>query len=267
MAKLNILPVPTFARLGVNYAERDITAFGRKDIAVPDGAEQHIIQNISSDIETNVAVGSGAKLKLVQVFDGRTRCAAILRTVLADNAEFELIQLYLGGDTVSEAVTELNGYKAAFTADIGYNIGNGGGLDLNIVSVHHGRRSTSDITAGGVLRENAVKTFKGTIDFKTGAAGAVGNEKEDVILMSGDVCNKTVPVILCAEEDVVGNHGATIGRIDESHIFYMKSRGIPEEKIYELITRSKLARVIGKIGDEQEEKRICSALGWGDELE
>ena len=109
---------------------------------------------------------------------------------------------------------------------------------------------------------NGIQTSKGTIDFRNGSAGAKGSEKEDVILMNEEVVNKTVPVILCDEEDVEGSHGATIGRIDEQHIYYMQSRGIPEEKIYELITRARLLKIIGKIGDEQTEKRIHNTLGW-----
>ena len=264
MSGLNILPLPTFARLGVNFVERD-AAFETEKISVPAGTERQIIQFVETDSETSVTVAENAKLKLVQVFTGR--CASVLKTAVADNAQFGLIQLYLGGDTVSEIITGLNGYKSSFAASIGYDLGAGGALDLNLVVNHYGRKSTSEITANGVLRGNAQKTFKGTIDFKNGASGSKGSEKEDVILLDESVVNKTVPVILCAEEDVEGSHGATIGRIDEKHIYYMRSRGIPEDKIYEMITRARLTRIIGRIGDEEAKKRIYRILGWGDEDE
>lgn len=262
--RLNVLPVPTFARLGVNYTERE-AVFEKEIISLPENAERQIIRFVETDGEISVSVAENAKLKLVQVFTGNR--AAKLKAAVADNARFELIQLYLGGDTVSEIITELNGYKAAFAADIGYDLGTGDALDLNLVVNHYGRKTNSDITANGVLRGNARKTFKGTIDFKNGASGSKGSEKEDVILLDGTVVNKTVPVILCAEEDVDGSHGATIGRIDEQHIYYMRSRGIPEEKIYELITRARLTRIIKKIDDEEAKKRIYSVLGWGDDDE
>ena len=38
-------------------------------------------------------------------------------------------------------------------------------------------------------------------------------------MLGEDVENKTVPVILCSEENVVGNHGATIGELDEDTLF------------------------------------------------
>lgn len=262
--KLNILPVPTFARLGVNYIERDVS-FETENIAVPENAERQIIQFVETNAGTSVTVGDNAVSKLVQVFAGDR--AASLKVTVGDNARFELIQLYLGGDTVSEIVTELKGHRASFTANIGYDLGAGDALDLNLVVDHYGRKSTSEITVNGVLRGNARKTFKGTIDFKNGAAGAKGSEKEDVILLDETVVNKTVPVILCAEEDVEGSHGASVGRIDEQHIYYMRSRGIPEDKIYELITRARLMRIIRMIGDERTEKLIAGKLGRGDDDE
>lgn len=265
MTKLNILPVPTFSRLGVNYAEREVGKLKTETAAVPDNKEQQIIQFMDTDAEFAVTVGKNARLKLVQIFTGD--CVSKLNSVLEDNSRLELIQLYTGGSNISEIITELNGYKAAFTADIGYDLGGGHSLDINLAANHHGRKSTSEISVNGVLRDNAKKIFKGTIDFRNGSSGAKGSEKEDVILMDETVVNKTVPVILCAEEDVEGSHGATIGRIDENHVYYMRSRGIPEEKIYEMITRSKLAHIIGNIGDKQTENRIYEILGWGDDIE
>ena len=61
--------------------------------------------------------------------------------------------------------------------------------------------------------------------------------------------NQSVPVILCSEEDVVGNHGASIGRPDEGLLFYMETRGIDEETACEMLAQAKSDSVIGKIPD------------------
>ena len=265
--KLTILPVRTFERLGVNDTERDIRRMETENIIVPDSENQVIVQYKETDTETNIVLEQNAGLKLIQIFDRKTQTVSKLKANLAENAKLNLFQLYLGSDTVSEIITELNGENAFFSAEIGYDLKEDDQLDINLIANHHGRKSVSDISVSGVLRENARKIFKGTIDFKHGSVGAAGNEKEDVILLSKNVRNKTVPIILCAEEDVIGNHGATIGRIDERHIFYMKSRGIPEKKAYELIAKSKLMKVIEQIDNEQVKKHIYGSLMWGDYLE
>ncbi len=51
--------------------------------------------------------------------------------------------------------------------------------------------------------------------------------------------NKTIPIILCAEEDVEGSHGATIGELDEETLFYFESRGIDKETAEDIMTRGK----------------------------
>lgn len=101
----------------------------------------------------------------------------------------------------------------------------------------------------GVLREEAYKLFRGTIDFIAGCSTSVGNEQEDVLLLDDTVINKTIPLILCAEEDVVGNHGATIGRLDEALIFYMETRGMQREELYEMMAKARIDALIRKLPD------------------
>lgn len=48
--------------------------------------------------------------------------------------------------------------------------------------------------------------------------------------------NKTVPVILCDEDDVMGNHGATIGHVKPDQRFYLQCRGLSDEALEQLFT-------------------------------
>ena len=122
---------------------------------------------------------------------------------------------------------------------------------MNYVALHEGKKSVSEIRTDGVLNENARKLFRGTIDFKNGAAGAVGNEKEDVLLLDDNVVNQTIPLILCAEEDVEGNHGATIGKLDEDLVFYLESRGMALAEIYRMMAKARIDAVLRFVPDEK----------------
>ena len=143
------------------------------------------------------------------------------------------------------AETTLAGKESDFTAAIGYQVTGENRLDMNYNAVHEGKKTTSSMTANGVLRDHAKKLFRGTIDFKKGAKGAKGDELEDVLLLDDGVQNQTIPLILCAEEDVEGNHGASIGSLDDELIFYLESRGISEEAAYELMAVCKKIPVEG----------------------
>ena len=94
--------------------------------------------------------------------------------------------------------------------------------------------------ANGVLTGTAKKCLRGTIDLIHGAKGAEGNERETVLLASRGVDNKTIPTILCDEDDVAGNHGATIGHVRPEQLFYAACRGLSQEQTEALFLSAKL---------------------------
>ena len=289
--KLNILPVLTYSWLGVNDTQRelddntagvtaldadsitlDVTGSASYEINAAQGKEAFAVMFVkpqrNARLSVQINAQDSAKVKLVQVFEGSAQTVSGVKASLADSAQFELIQLYLGThDAVSETDVKLDGRKSAFKAGLGYLLGGNDKLDINLLADHTGRKTNSEITVKGVMNDSAEKVFKGTIDFKNGSSGAVGAENEDVLLIGEKAVNKTVPLILCAEEDVEGSHGASIGRVDEEHIFYMQSRGIPEDKITELAAQSKISQIVNMIGDEAAAQRINTILGRGKEDE
>ncbi len=284
--KLNILPIPTFSHLGVNFTDRrienaiydnitlqsgstDITKNAQCTLTAENGEHKSVLQYVRADnavlIDTSVKVENGAVAVLVQIFDTTEPIVSKLNVDIAENAHFELVQLYIGGrDTVSEIKAELSGRHSGFVSDIAYKLDNNDKLDLNLIADHFGKNSMSKITVGGVMSENADKIFKGTINFKCSASGAKGTENEDVLLIGEKVRSRTVPVILCSEEDVEGSHGATAGRIDNAKIFYMRSRGFSDERIMQILAQAKISRVIEKINDPQTKHRVYDSLGWCD---
>lgn len=284
-AKLNILPIPTFSHLGVNYIIREVDDTAADSIKLSDGSadiarnthcaitaesgeQKSVTQYVSSDnsvlLDTSVKAASGARVTLFQIFDSKAPVVSRLGADIAENARFELVQLYIGGDTVSEIKTSLSGRCAEFASDIAYKLDNKDKLDLNLIADHYGRKTVSKIAVGGVMSGDPDKVFKGTIDFKNGAVGAKGTENEDVLLIGENVRSRTVPVILCAEEDVEGSHGATAGRIDDEKLFYMRSRGLSDERIMKILARAKISRVTEKIDDKIIKQRVYDSLGWGD---
>lgn len=214
----------------------------------------------SALLHTHVNAGKYAQVKLSAVFCGGDIVSDVSAR-LDEQAVLDAAELFCGGaDAVSGTAAVLKGRKSQFGLDIGYLADKDNKLDISLNMIHEGSKTVSDANISGVLDGSAEKTFKGTIDFKKNAKGAKGSEHEDVMLLSEDAVNKTVPLILCEEEDVEGNHGAAIGRIDKNVIFYMQSRGLPVDEIYKIIAHSKISRVIGKIDDEKTAERIYASL-------
>lgn len=248
-------------RLDFHYQAGEEKA-GRAEIVAGENSTATVIMDFSSDrhsrgvaaVQTKILAKAGAKLSLVQIqrLGEEFVCLNDVGIVGEDGASVQVIHLILGGrDTYQGCRMDLLGKESSFSAEIGY-LGKGSGrLDMNYIARHIGPKTKSEIHGSGVLRDQAFKLFRGTIDFVRGAAGAVGNEKEDILLLDDQVVNQTIPLILCGEEDVEGNHGATIGQLDEELLFYLESRGIGREAVYEMMARARILSAAGKIPDQK----------------
>ena len=126
--------------------------------------------------------------------------------------------------------------------------------------IHRGAKSSSDISVRGALAENAVKKFKGTIDFRRGCSGSKGAEDEYCMLLSDKARSIALPILLCEEEDVSGAHSASSGKIDESKIFYLMSRGLGYNEARKLIVKSQFNEVIDEINDSDLREEIIKEI-------
>lgn len=169
-----------------------------------------------------------------------------------ENANIEVTQIELGSKKAYTGVySMLKEYQSSFKSDTAYFTRKDQELDMNYIVNHTGRKSECQMMVYGTLKNNAKKTYRGTIDFKNGCQGAVGNEQEETLLLNPEVTNKSIPVILCDEEDVAGEHGSTIGKLSNDVLFYMNSHGISKEAAERLMTLSKINRVSSLIPDEK----------------
>lgn len=177
--------------------------------------------------------------------------------IARDGAEVRFTQLELGGRHVDSGLgVILEGYKSKFTSEVAYICKKDQLLDMNHIVYHTGKKSECQMKVNGTLLDGASKTYRGTIDFKKGCAGAKGNEMEEVLLLSPKAVNKSIPVILCDEEDVEGEHGATIGRLSKEVLFYMQSRGISEAEAEKIMSRAKIQAAASLLPDEDVKERI-----------
>ncbi len=200
-------------------------------------------------------------LMIVQLLPKGGLCCIDIGAVEKKGASLNLMSLSLGAKENYLGIDiKLEKDKSSFFGDLGYRVQKGQNLDINYMADHQGRKSKSGLNAEGVLMDGAKKVFRGTIDFNEGAAGSVGEEKEEVLLMGEHQVNKTVPLILCHEEDVEGNHGATISRVNEEVLFYLASRGIDSDTAEQMISTAALEALSAKIPDqkvrEETERRI-----------
>ena len=178
--------------------------------------------------------------------------------VLDEGARVTVRHVVLGGGiTATGLAADLRGDTARIDIDTRYLAAGADVRDFNYVVRHRGRKTISEIMANGVLAGTSKKVLRGTIDLVHGCKGSEGTERETVLLASQGVDNKTVPTILCDEDDVAGNHGATIGHVRPDQLFYLESRGVSPEAAEGLFMRAKLEDAFISAPDDIIRDNVC----------
>lgn len=190
---------------------------------------------------TRIVVEAGAKLHLIEMLgvnEGQQHLESVGLEVHQD-AAVDVKQYALGGTTIGLGLTaNLVGARARLDLNNRYHATHEETLDINHLVRMRGTSTRAQLTESGVLNEAAKKTLRATIDLVRGAKDAQGNEIETVMILGDDVVNKTMPIILCDEDDVAGNHGATIGSVSPEQLDYLATRGLSHQAAEQLFVRA-----------------------------
>lgn len=156
-----------------------------------------------------------------------------------ENAICDVRQYALGGGAVGMGLAvNLVGNRARLDLNNRYHACHEELLDINHVARMRGCTTRAEIVESGILNDSAHKTLRATIDLIRGSKDAKGNEAETVQILGDGVVNKTMPVILCDEDNVAGNHGATIGSVSPEQIEYLQARGLSRHEAELLFVRA-----------------------------
>ncbi|MEY8841552.1 SufD family Fe-S cluster assembly protein, partial [Cribrihabitans sp. XS_ASV171] len=107
--------------------------------------------------------------------------------------------------------------------------------------------------------------FQGKILVKEGAQKTDGYQISQSLLLDEDSQFLAKPELEIYADDVACSHGSTSGAIDETALFYLRSRGVPEKKATDMLTLAFLAEAVQEIEDEAIAEDIVTRLqGWLD---
>ena len=219
-----------------------IAAFaGDVDGDAPTGSDANDDALPTSAALTRIVVEAGAKLHLIEMLgvnEGQQHLESVGLEIHQD-AAVDVKQYALGGSTIGLGLTaNLVGAQARLDLNNRYHATHEETLDINHLVRMRGTSTRALLTESGVLNEASKKTLRATIDLVRGAKDAQGNEIETVMILGDDVVNKTMPVILCDEDDVAGNHGATIGSVSPEQLDYLAARGLSRQAAEQLFVRA-----------------------------
>jgi Fe-S cluster assembly protein SufD len=251
--------VPVVLRFAL---ENGSTSFTRQIIRAEDDSDITVIMEYTSPaaaggfhaVQTGLYAGKNAHIHLIKVqLLGKDYTHLDDTGATCDeSALIQVTQIELGAkESYAGVAADLPAYGGQFKSDTAYLCRGTQKLDMNYVVVHTGKKTNSRMQVKGTVKDTARKTYRGSIDFRRGCSGATGNEQEETLLLSPDVVNKSIPLILCDEEDVAGEHGASIGRLGEDVLFYMNTRGISRNAAEQMLSRAKVQSAAALIPDEK----------------
>ena len=134
-------------------------------------------------------------------------------------------------------------------------------LDVNLI--HSAQHTKGLVSNYGISEDAARLSFLGTSEIKKGAAGSSTRQVAKIVVFDEGCIGKAMPILKIDENDVSASHAAVVGKLNESHLFYLTSRGIPLAAARRLLTLGYLKPIESHFEDEALRKKIDEAIEGG----
>ncbi|MCK0094354.1 SufD family Fe-S cluster assembly protein [Yoonia sp. F2084L] len=255
------------------YLHKDVSsdAILHNLVKVEAGAELTLLETgpaaarFSKQLEVEVAEGGTFHHVRAQGRDHERRAVTHCFARLAANSTFKSFTLTFNGVlTRNECILEIVGDDAvAHVAGICVGDGKDFHHDDTVFVTHDALNGESRQVFKKVLRNGATGVFQGKILVKEGAQKTDGYQISQSLLLDEDSQFLAKPELEIYADDVACSHGSTSGAIDETALFYLRSRGVSHDDARNLLTLSFLAEALEEIEDEGLAEDLRARLeGW-----
>lgn len=195
---------------------------------------------------------SKATVTIINLLSSESSNILAIDGKLENNSKLKYNIIDFGGKTsITNLYSNLKGKESENLVNSIYLGSNDEKIDINYIAECYGEKSKINIDVQGVLKDEAKKSFKGTIDFKKGCKKASGNESENCMLLSDRAKSIALPMLLCSEEEVEGNHSSSSGKASEKEVFYIMTRGFDKKSAEKLLVRAKFNNILDGISDKE----------------
>ncbi|MGH8051599.1 MAG: Fe-S cluster assembly protein SufD [Arenimonas sp.] len=206
--------------------------------------EHHISQGTHQNLSNHfceIVLDNGAELTHARIQQDDPGASHFLRTeaALQSNAVYRRLDLELGSHlSRHDLQAKLLGDGATVHAN-GSLIADGRRhLDTRLDIQHIAKNTACNLLWRGLATERGRAVFHGGILIEKGADGAAAHLSNKNLLLSDNAEIDTQPVLVIHADEVVASHGATVGRLDSGHLFYLRARGIPEAQAKAMLTNA-----------------------------
>lgn len=222
------------------------------------GAHRHLLNTV-----LQVDLGEAATLTQARVqceSDGATLLQRTQAT-LGANAHYRRLDLELGGAlSRHELDVALAGDGAQLDAN-GVLLADGRRhLDTRLGIEHRAANTRCELTWRGLGAQRGRAVFHGGILIAEGADGSNATLSNKNLLLDDGAEIDTQPVLVIHADDVQAAHGATVGRLDATALFYLRARGVPLAEATAMLTAAFLREPLAVLANDALETALATTL-------
>lgn len=199
---------------------------------------------------TEIVAGPGSVIDhyRLQQESGKATHIASVDVVQERDSRFSSNAVSLGGSLARSEVRTVLDAEGAECAMNGLYMVTGRQHVDNQTSIDHAKpHGTSSELYKGILSGQSRGVFNGRILVRPNAQKTSARQTNKNLILSDEALIDTKPLLEIFANDVKCNHGATIGRLDENQVFYLRARGMTQSNARSLLTYAFASDLVGKI--------------------
>ena len=217
----------------------------------------------SANVE--IRVGDGASLDVISVqnWDADAFHLAHHDALVGRDATYRHVNVTLGGALVRLVPTVRYAGPGGSAELLGVNFAGDQQHFESRIYVEHGQpRCTSNVHYKNALDGDSARTvWIGDVRIRPGAVGTQTYEMNRNLVLSDGARADSVPNLEIETGDIAGaGHASATGRFDDLQLFYLQSRGIPQDAARRLVVRGFFADIVERIGLPELEHTIMASI-------
>jgi Fe-S cluster assembly protein SufB len=237
------IPLQTYFRINT----QNMGQFERTLIIAEEGSSVHYVEGCSAVIYSAASLhaavvevfahkNSRIRYTTIQNWSNNVYNLVTKRAIANENAVVEWIDGNIGSKVSMKYPTViLKGEGArADVISIAY-AGKGQIQDTGARAIHLAPNTKSKIISKSISKNGGQSSYRGSVKISKGAVNATSSVRCDALILDKESRSDTYPKIEVDEDKVSLAHEATVGKIGEEQIFYLMSRGLPENEAISMI--------------------------------
>ena len=225
---------------------------------VSQDSQQHLVNTLCE-----ISLQDGAELSHARIQQDNVGNSQFLRTEasLQSHSVYRRLDLELGAHVSRHDLqVKLLGDGAALYANGSLIASGRRHVDTRLDIQHIAKGTSCNLLWRGLATERGRAVFHGGILIEKGADGTAAHLSNKNLLLSDNAEIDTQPVLVIHADEVTASHGATVGRLDAGHLFYLRARGIPEAQAKAMLTNAFCKQTLQVLGNEDLIAQVAPSL-------